>query len=495
MRMRFTAVVLLLLCVAAMIRLPFLDQRPFHHDEANQAYRFGLLLEQGDYQYDAQDHHGPTLYYLTWPLAMAAGVESFAETSIFFYRLVPVLAGCVLILLVGLLRTALGKSGVLCAMMLLAVAPAFVFYSRYYIQEILLILFTVFVLGAGWLSCSRRSTMWAAVCGVGMGCMLATKETAVLTLAAFSFSAGILLVLDRFRFPFLRLFLWGVGGALFTTIIWYTNAFTNWDGLVSLVEAVGVYAARGVGEGTVHVHPWNYYVKMLTVYRYESGPWFGEGLLFGLGVWGCFLSFRRRAPVGMHLLFLRFLSLSAFFLTLIYSLLPYKTPWCILSMLLLWVLLASVGLMGLLETKMKPRWMRWVLTLCVLAVLSWQSVRVAFLYAADVANPYVYAQTSEQFTALTDQLDRIREASEQELYIQVIVPPDRVWPLPFYLRKDPLVGYWPAVTDVPEEPIPDVIITVPEWSVDRVGFRSSFYELRPDCLLVMQQRDGSGLFD
>ena len=131
MRSRFTTVVILIVCLAAAVRLPSLDLRPFHHDEANQAYRFGLLLDEGVYQYDAEDHHGPTLYYLTQPLAFLVGADSFAETSIVMYRLVPVIAGCVMILLLGLLRTALGRLGTLGAMVLLTFTPAFVFYSRF----------------------------------------------------------------------------------------------------------------------------------------------------------------------------------------------------------------------------------------------------------------------------------------------------------------------------------------------------------------------------
>jgi hypothetical protein len=47
-----------------------------HHDEANQAVRFGILLETGEYRYDRHDHHGPTLYYLTLPFAWARGQQA-----------------------------------------------------------------------------------------------------------------------------------------------------------------------------------------------------------------------------------------------------------------------------------------------------------------------------------------------------------------------------------------------------------------------------------
>ena len=66
-------VVTIALAAGLVLRLARLDVRPMHHDEANQAVKFGALLERGEYAYDAQDHHGPTLYYLTLPFARLRG--------------------------------------------------------------------------------------------------------------------------------------------------------------------------------------------------------------------------------------------------------------------------------------------------------------------------------------------------------------------------------------------------------------------------------------
>ena len=67
------ALVALALAAGLALRLARLDVRPMHHDEANQAVKFGALLERGEYRYDAHDHHGPTLYYLTLPVAWLRG--------------------------------------------------------------------------------------------------------------------------------------------------------------------------------------------------------------------------------------------------------------------------------------------------------------------------------------------------------------------------------------------------------------------------------------
>ncbi|MHC4528105.1 MAG: flippase activity-associated protein Agl23, partial [Planctomycetota bacterium] len=45
--------------VAVGLRLPRLDQRPMHGDEAVHAEKFRLLLEEGTYRYDRHEYHGP----------------------------------------------------------------------------------------------------------------------------------------------------------------------------------------------------------------------------------------------------------------------------------------------------------------------------------------------------------------------------------------------------------------------------------------------------
>jgi predicted membrane-bound mannosyltransferase len=61
----FFGLFLLVLAGALVFRTAGLGLRPMHHDEANQAVKFGALLEKGEYRYDRDDHHGPSLYYLT----------------------------------------------------------------------------------------------------------------------------------------------------------------------------------------------------------------------------------------------------------------------------------------------------------------------------------------------------------------------------------------------------------------------------------------------
>src|SRR5690242_12548695 len=94
-------------------RVVSLDTRPMHHDEANQAVKFAALLEHGEYRYDPDDHHGPTLYYLTLLSAWARGQATLAALDERTIRVVPALFGAGLILLMSLLAGGLGRPAVI----------------------------------------------------------------------------------------------------------------------------------------------------------------------------------------------------------------------------------------------------------------------------------------------------------------------------------------------------------------------------------------------
>ncbi|MCK4853544.1 MAG: hypothetical protein KAT31_04770, partial [Bacteroidales bacterium] len=52
------------ICILACLsRFSGLDKRPMHNDEAVNAYKLGILIETGEYQYDKNEYHGPLLYY------------------------------------------------------------------------------------------------------------------------------------------------------------------------------------------------------------------------------------------------------------------------------------------------------------------------------------------------------------------------------------------------------------------------------------------------
>ena len=487
------AAFILILLAGIFLRVPDLAERPMHHDEANQAYRFGILLEQGSYEYDADDHHGPTLYYLTLPIAWLTGAKTFQETTEYTYRLLPLVFGVLLIFGVPLLRNGIGCIAVLGASFLTAISPAMAYYSRMYIQETSLVFFTLIMIAAGWQSFLTGSRRWAVASGIAAGLMFSTKETAIISYAAMGGSALFCMLLTKkFHIP-LKNILIGIACAAAVSFILFSSFLTNLDGPLESILAFKTYFARGAGAETDHTQPFNFYLQMLTYYQFDGGPVWSEGLVFGFGLLGCGLIIAKKVPGNTDPGLARFFMFYTILLTLAYSVLSYKTPWCILSFLHGWIILGGIAMASLFEIRKqgwKPR-LQSAATLTLILALAYPTYslarRTVFRYAADYRNPYVYAHTSPDFKNLIKRIGELEAISPKgnKLFIQVIADPDATWPLPFYLRKFPNTGYWNNADNQPETPKPDIIISRPELEPDSDAWLSEYYGLRADTLLAV----------
>ena len=176
---------LALIALAAFwLRTHEISRRPMHVDEANQAVKTGELLEHGRYAFDPNDHHGPTLYYAALPIAWVRGEHTLASLTEITVRLVPAIAGTIGVVLLALLAHPLGRWPAAAAAAFMAVSPPAVYYSRYFIQETLLVTFTLaaFLCVQHWW---RRGHLgWAIGAGACVGLMQATKASAPLFLIA-----------------------------------------------------------------------------------------------------------------------------------------------------------------------------------------------------------------------------------------------------------------------------------------------------------------------
>lgn len=482
---------------ALAFRLPDLAERPFHGDEANQAHKAGVLLETGVYRYDPVEHHGPTLYYLTLPAMAWRGIETFAESDEAAYRIVAVIFGTGLMLLLWPLTSGLGRVATVVAAILTAVSPAMVYYSRYYIQEMLLVFFTFAAIVAGWRYTVRPGFGWAVAAGASVGLMHATKETAVLAWAA---AAGAL-VLTAARSG-LRPTLAGwreklngrhaaaaVAAAILVSVTFYTSFFTNPRGALDSILTYGNYLERAEGAG-IHDKPWHYYLQTLIYAKFPFGPRWSEGLIVGLAAVGFAAAMGRRAGESGDPRLLRFLAFYTLLLTVIYALIPYKTPWCVLSFLHGMILLAGVGAAFLLRrARVWPLQTAAVLLLAVgMYHLGQQAHRASYVYAADMRNPYVYAHPVPDVLRLAQRAEDLAKVhpAGHGLVVKVISPGGDYWPLPWYLRRFERVGYW---AEVPENPDADFIIVANDLQPElekrlENRYQVEFYGLRPNVILL-----------
>jgi uncharacterized protein (TIGR03663 family) len=501
----FVAVVAAALIAGLALRLARVDERPMHNDEANQAIKFGTLLEQGDYTYDAYDHHGPTLYYLTLPVAWLRGQATLAATDEWTLRGVPVAFGAATLLLLPLLPAGLGRTAGAAAAVLMAVSPAMVFYSRMYIQESMFACFALaFAIALG-RAVTQDGLRWPAVAGVAAGLAIATKETSVIVVPA-SLAACALawwsLGAARPALPQARgsrqAVLVGLGACASVAVLFYSSFLTHPAAILETLRAAPTYYARGVDPAD-HVHPWHFYLGILAWWSSGGLRW-TEGVVLALAAVGTAAAWMRRHPAldPEAAFWQRYLTANAAFALAMFSAIPYKTPWNLLPFHAATIVAAGIGVSALARTTVS-RGVH-VLMAGVLAIaaghLGWQAWRASVLYAADPRNPYVYSQTVPDAVRMAA---RIRDLAalhgdRDRMLVMVVAPPHEQWPLPWYLRAMPHVGYWTAAKDVPELSAPVIVSSMGNVEAldAALGERyvSEFFGVRPDALVTLYvQRD------
>jgi uncharacterized protein (TIGR03663 family) len=528
-----SALVVIALAVCLSLRFARLNVRPMHHDEANQAVKFGTLLERGEYRYDANDHHGPTLYYLTLPAAWLRGQGTLASLDEYTLRGVTAVFGAAALLLLPLLSSGIGRTAVAAGAILMALSPAMVFYSRMFIQESLFACFTLaFVIAIGRVM-TGGGLVWSTLAGVAAGLAVATKETSVIVLPS-ALAAGAFaswsLGPDRPRHR-LAEGRWRVAAAVTlasaaaVAALFYSSFFTAPGGLLDPFRGARTYVDRGVAPIS-HAHPWHYYVGLLTYTSSEGVQW-SEGLVLVLAITGALTAWglpraasRGRPERGADRLrqgyggppklyakaeappphrwspgrafWARYLTCYLAVTAAIFSAIPYKTPWNLLPFYVAAIVLAGIGFSRLLHATTSRALAAVLVAGCLAASvhLGWQAWRASVTYASDPRNPYVYAQTVPDAVRMST---RIRELAAlhpdgARMQVSVIASPYEQWPLPWYLRTMPNVGYWTAPGDPLAMQAPVVVASMEHSAVfDALEDRyvSEFFGLRPEVLLTL----------
>ncbi len=507
MKRLFILIFIIITIAGIFSRLFYLNDRPMHSDEANQAVKSGLLQEKGIYKYDPHEHHGPSLYYLSLPFAFFSSGKDFSGTTESTFRILPALFGIGLILLLLFLINDLGWGPVICIAILTVVSPAMVFYSRFYIQEMLLVFFTFGAIIFGWKYFKTPKKSSILLCGLFAGMIYATKETSIIT---FSSIIGAL-ICNTFlhylqdkqtnlkKILNLKHILLGFLAALFVAVLFYSSFFTNLHGVADSLKAYSSYVQKGIGHNTIHIYPWYYYLQMLTYIRYGRGPVWSEGLIIILALVGIAAAFfRKKDSHSASSSLLRFFSFYTVFTCIAYSLIPYKTPWCMISFLHGLIILAGYGAV-VAQKFFKNKFAKGIV--CLLLILALSNLgRQAYLansrYKADPRNPYVYAHTSIDFLNLIKRVKDIARIhpDRQNMFIAVITDPSNMWPSPWYLRKFTTVGYWTNVKDAPLTYNTPLVITSPD-KIEEISsklknsYQKEYFGLRPEVLLVVYIRN------
>ena len=500
MKRWFAPGMLLVFGLALALRLPQLDLRPMHNDEGVNAMRFRTLWVDSTYRYDPNEFHGPTLEYATAASAELSGSRDFDQFSEATYRLVTVAFGAGLILLLLLLADGLGKAGTLWAALFTAISPAMVFYSRYYIHEMLLVFFTALTLAGAWRYVKAKTLGWALLAGAGLGLMFATKETFVFAVVSMVAAVGCAVMWSRWadgkrvdvkaHFES-RHVVAALAVTLLVSVAFFSSFFGNAGGPLDSLKTYLIWWHRAGGESP-HVHPWYFYLRRLLFFHYRNGPFWSEGLIAGLTAVGGVAAFTRRWPGPTEDMLIRVIAFYTAGMTLIYTVLPYKTPWCVLGLLHGMILLAGVGAAALVRMCGEGR-LKWVACAALViasAQLGWQAWRASFPFCASQFNPYVYAQTSPDILKLVAKVEALAAVSPQNhgTLVKVMSPRNDYWPLPWYLRRFQRTGFW---NEIPSEPLAPIMIVSSEFQAafderpQKTHLMAGYFQLRPQVFFEL----------
>ncbi|MBI4327098.1 MAG: TIGR03663 family protein [Chloroflexi bacterium] len=492
---------LLLVAAAALaLRVPHLDRRPLHNDEAVNAVKLQSLWEKGAYIYDPNEFHGPALYYAALPFLWLTSDRDFDRVTETTLRLAPVCYGVALILLLWLIGEALGRAATLWAGLLTALSPAMVFYSRYFIHEMMLVCFTLVVLAAAWRYTRTRHPGWAVLGGAGLGLMYATKETFVIAVGAMGLAALLTAAWNRWRdqkawtvksYWSFQHALAALLAAAAVSIVLFTSFFTNPSGPLDSVRSYLPWLSRA-GGNSPHIHPWHFYLERLAYFHPGKGPIWSEGLILILAGVGVTAALVRKGLADANVTCVRFVGFYTLIMTGAYSAISYKTPWCLLGFLHGMILLAGVGA-AVLVRMCAPRTLRVGVIAVLMAAagqLAWQAWRGSYLYFADGRNPYVYAQTVPDILQLVQKVEGLSKVHPQghQMLLQVMAPENEYWPLPWYLRRFKRVGWWDRV---PADPYAPAMIVGSEFRAalddksNKAWLMVGLFELRPQVFFEL----------
>jgi uncharacterized protein (TIGR03663 family) len=491
--------------IAACLRFYHLALVPLHHDEGVNGLFLTTLFRTGAYHYDPANYHGPTLYYLALVVTTAnAFLFGKAGLSTVAIRCVPAIFGTATVWLTLTFRRYLGTTAALGAAAFVALSPGAVYFSRYFIHEVPFVFFTLALAAAAlrYQETSRPAYLWLASASAAL--LFATKETAIISVVvlvlAYWCAVGYLALTKKGGQKLAaggpkvhpghslgeepaddsgrnRVGVWVVAVAVFLSlyILFYSSFGSNYKGIYDSIATFRYWSKTGASD-TIH-DPFSYL------------RWLGQAELPAvlLGLMGFAIALGRAS--NRLALFSGFWTLG---MLAAYSLIPYKTPWLALNISVPLALVAGYGLAEVYGEVRRIRRQRMQIFLVALlgmalVISAYQAIDVSFFRYDDDSLPYVYVHTQRQFLDLVERLNQIAVRNPSGVRTNMTIAAVNYWPLPWYLRDYPNVGYWGHVVPTRE---PVVIAEESQQAemqpilgdrYDRIGA----YNLRPGVVLVL----------
>jgi uncharacterized protein (TIGR03663 family) len=428
----------LIVGLGAFLRFFLLSIKPPHFDEGINGWFVDQMVKNGFYRYDPTNYHGPLHFYILFVCQTLLG------RNVWAIRLPVVLASIFSVHLTLKFEPFVGRNVSRLAALAMAVSPGFVFYGRYSIHEVWLLFFSMlFILGL--LGLWQRGTvdyLWCA--GMGVAGMILTKETYIIHLGCAVIAGFVTWISHKItRMPDAKRarqswtyidFIVVAGTGLAAIIFFYSGCFLNWPGVTGLWKCFDAWFQTG-GNGNGHEkdtynliweqRSWLNYYWIALMARYE------QPVLLGLIL--CPLCQMLR-HVG-----LRYLAIYGVGTLIAYSIVRYKTPWCIIS--IAWPFLFTFGALLLLVPADYRRAASAVAAAFLAASLG-LSIRLNYFRCTTPSEPYVYVQTYNDVWKLTKPLLRLAKANPTYYQLVGHLIRTSTYPLPWMLGDFTKVGYY-----------------------------------------------------
>ena len=476
----------LIVGLAAFLRFFLLGIKPPHFDEGINGWFVDQMVKNGFYRYDPTNYHGPLHFYMLFLSQTLFG------RNVLALRLPVVLVSISCVWLTLKFEPFAGRQVSRLAALAMAVSPAFVFYGRYSIHEVWILLFTMlFFYGLfGLWKYGTARYLWSA--GMGVTGMILSKETYILHLGCAAIAAAVCYVSNSISplkdarpakqtWNYVDLaVVTGTGIALL--VFFYSGTFFHWNGVKGLYQAYVPWFKTG-SEGHGHEKPWYYWVKLIAP-SFERGraDYFGYELPVMVGLLLCLCSLRFKNVN------LRYLAIYGVGTLIAYSIIKYKTPWCIVSfiwpflfifgaaflivplryrfeiyLILVILLVASLGwavgywmwadsnytwslryIIGLAILLMILRYVPVMQLLLAIALCTslGSAIWLNYFHCTTDTEPYVYVQTYNDIFKLTDPLLALARQNPLAYQLTGHIIRASPYPLPWILGDFGRVGYY-----------------------------------------------------
>lgn len=453
-----------ILVLAFVLRVIWLDLKPAHFDEGVNGAFVDQMTRQGFYHYDPTNFHGPLHFYALFVSQTLFGRDLWA------LRMPVVLVSTACIGLVLAFRRYFDERACQLAALAMAVSPAMVFYGRYAIHETWLLFFLLLTTWglAGLWHFGQRRYLWAAA--LGLTGLVLTKETYLIHLVALLLAVPCLLGYERlspsepwafggWKFS-VRDTLVVTGICLATLLFFYTGCLLDWSSLPGLWETFGTWVRTGTESKSGHEKEWWYWLALLG--RYEWPALLGVASGFWLLVPGTPRVARYLAIYGLGAL-------------IGYSIVPYKTPWCVIS--LSWPFYFAFGLAIVWAAELIDQWTVAISTAVLALVSLGITLKLNLQNYTNEYEPYVYVQTFDDVNKLLRPLHQLaqRDPTNYQLRGHLILPEQYPWV--WTLGDFPRVDY-PSFDQLPE-PLDADFLIIDDPLVEQIepALRVEYYKL------------------